>query len=168
MTVKFIFCSHTNVLLTLKQRRNFVAHIHVWKPHWFWQFMPVQLLLHWELVCRSLELSIPKSWALFSCLNCSAVSWELYVTDESQHVTKAAWRKEQYTMESLLKRQVFFTTFSSLYTKLNSDTWTLGPRRQLNAVEVYRAILKICNFIVFLNYRGKVEIITKVLKNAKG
>lgn len=81
---------------------------------------------------------------------------------------------EQDTMKSLLRRCLSSASLSSLCTQPKSATRAAGPRRQPTLPSdtvLWRCaelFLKIRNFIIFLNYRGKVEIITEVLQNSKG
>lgn len=116
-----------------------------------------------------------------SCWCCRTEEFFLYEACCSSLLAFSDWRDlacdkgflQQDTMKSLLIRRLSLASFSNLCTNLESPTWTSGPRKTAqcvlrHAVEVYRAILKICNFIIFQNYRGKVEIITEALKNSKG
>lgn len=166
-------------------------------PLWKWNSVYVLTCLH-TLRCVSVayrsEMSYQHMMNMISspCNPCSPAnhhSWWCCRTEEfflyeawcSSLLAFSDWRDlacdkgflQQDTMKSLLIRRLSLASFTNLCTNLESPTWTSGPRKTAqcvlrHAVEVYRAILKICNFIIFQNYRGKVEIITEALKNSKG
>lgn len=166
MQVKFSLCSHmfvhTNwdvILLLIGQK---------WATSTWWKWI--------SSPCNSCSPANHHSWWC-----CRTKEFFLYQLWCSSLLAFSDWRDlacdkdflEQDTMKSLLIRWLSLAPFSNLCTNFESPTWTSGPRKTAqcllrHAVEVYRAILKICNFIIFQNYRGKVEIITKALKNSKG